>query len=685
MNILALLLRNRAAIVVGAAYLLSDILFGTYFMSSHYGDAVFAYLLYSALGLVVVWQSSILYAGGSRETCCGMTSIRLFAKHVSTSLILALLIELGTLVGAYSATPFVLSDWSLQRIIIYATIVYSCILEALVFLPSTSTAPELLLGYVAGIRAAFLNFISNNRFRIPVVAVLSLAIALVLSRWLGLSIFAVLSFVSALAVSITYVITRRNAHGDHPERLFLSVALPVGMAFIFALPCNNLISWDDDVHYRNALELSYISDVETTASDRMLINNLSIEPGFSSTASLGRAIPIDSSVTWSQADIDRLNSEFDEQAVPRTTTVQPGISAIFLSIKALSYIPSAIGLWVGRLLHLPFFVIYGLGRFMNLLSYCIVCYLAIKVMPVKRTLLCVLALLPTALIMASTYSYDPTVLSFTYLGLAIFTRELLADREVRWTNVGLSLVLLFIAFSSKAIYFPIMGIVLVFIWNDRCSASLDRKLVICFAITLAFTLVVSFVLPLLFHAPGDIGDARGGEEVNSMEQLSFILSNPLQYARLIARYIFQEYLPVASIEDAFTNLSYLGSVNALVPYATGLVALCIVGVAVLDSDKDSIRLISWKNACWVLFISACILVLICTSLYVSFTAVGSDTVKGVQSRYLLPLLPTFFLFVFNFKTICLINRSRFTGVTVSVASAVLYACLWIFLIARTIA
>ena len=105
-------------------------------------------------------------------------------------------------------------------------------------------------------------------------------------------------------------------------------------------------------------------------------------------------------------------------------------------------------------------------------------------------------------------------------------------------------------------------------------------------------------------------------------------------------------------------------------------------VAVLDSDSMSAKLISWKNAVWALVIISCTLGLVCSSLYVLFTAVGSETIAGVQGRYVLPLIPVFFLFVFNFKIENKIPKRAFTSVSIGCSAVLLSACVWVFLVSR---
>ena len=155
--------------------------------------------------------------------------------------------------------------------------------------------------------------------------------------------------------------------------------------------------------------------------------------------------------------------------------VVPVSGESYLFVPIVGAIPSALGLWMGRLLHLSFVGTFILGRWFNLLFYVLVVFGAIGITPVKKVLFAVVGLLPTALFLASGYSNDPWLLSLSMLGIALFVRL------HRSSSVGSLTVASFIpcfislslAIMVKAVYFPLLG--LLFLMPKRCFASSGKR------------------------------------------------------------------------------------------------------------------------------------------------------------------------------------------------------------------
>lgn len=163
------------------------------------------------------------------------------------------------------------------------------------------------------------------------------------------------------------------------------------------------------------------------------------------------------------------------------------------------------------------------------------------------------------------------------------------------------------------------------IFSDKKEAS---KFKIRILLTMLL-LLLSFALPMLINT-GSRTDIRGGSDVNSAEQVKFILNNPLKYCYIYLRYLFTFYLIPQHSYGFIQSYAYLG--NGI----TNCLPTILLFGLVLFAPKN--RYSDLKNS--VLAIVGCILslTLVVTALYVSFTPVGYDTVNGCQFRYLIPLL-----------------------------------------------
>ena len=86
-----------------------------------------------------------------------------------------------------------------------------------------------------------------------------------------------------------------------------------------------------------------------------------------------------------------------------------------LSVSAIAYVPQIIGVTLARLFHLGNIQMLLWGRMFAMAFYLLCLYWAIKIAPIGKELLMVVALMPTTLQMAVSFSYDSTVLALCFL------------------------------------------------------------------------------------------------------------------------------------------------------------------------------------------------------------------------------------------------------------------------------
>ena len=102
-----------------------------------------------------------------------------------------------------------------------------------------------------------------------------------------------------------------------------------------------------------------------------------------------------------------------------------------ISYDKIAYIPMAVFLFIGKNLKLPFSAVFALGKFGNLLIYVIVMFWAIRLAKSRKLLLAFVAMLPTPLFLASSYTYDSVVFSFITLGcVPVVKRSIFPVNEV---------------------------------------------------------------------------------------------------------------------------------------------------------------------------------------------------------------------------------------------------------------
>lgn len=273
---------------------------------------------------------------------------------------------------------------------------------------------------------------------------------------------------------------------------------------------------------------------------------------------------------------------------------------------------------------------------MNYLLYTCLIYYAMKKLKWGKIICMVIGMLPTALLLATNYGYDHWVTGFSILGIGYIIGEL-QDKKCKITcrTCGVILGSLLIGLSPKAIYFPfaLLGFIIPkekFV-NKKYCYMFRGAVVLCSIMTAG-----SFLLPMLTSVSVGTsggGDARGGSEVNATKQMMFILQHPLQYAKILIKFLIFEYFNPKNAGYYTTRMGYLGTGKlSIVSIAT------ILASAFWGREYQEKTALTRKNRIWVYGIMSLTIVLIATALYVSFTPVGYETINGCQQRYLIPLL-----------------------------------------------
>ncbi len=435
-----------------------------------------------------------------------------------------------------------------------------------------------------------------------------------------------------VAVAVGCLFCFRKTLGKKPEIFFVILCLLIGMNLTFFYP-TNMVSWDEETHAANALRFSYLGNTRITGQDE-----LAMTPG--------RSYPM--TLTY-----------FDQTMKEQDELHHQGIVAWRSGFPARKYfwaIFCGIGFYIGRVLQLPFHWTWSLGRFFGLLAYTVIGYFAIRRLKTGKMILSAVLLIPTCIFLASTFSYDAGVISFTALGMSYLVREWQEpEKKIEWKNTFIMIGAFFLGCYAKAIYFPVLLLPL-FIRKAKFTDSKQRRLYIGLTIGTLFILVATFALPFVFSSSGG-GDARGGENVNSFGQVRFILSNPMEYTRILLEFL-KGYLNPDGISQFLTFLAYKG----FAPYSI-MYLIILTALAFTDQEGKNLDIPGRiQGRVYMLAILFGTVVLFATSMYIKFTPVGSMSINGCQPRYLLPLFFPAIMLVCPGKIRNDLNRTLYNGI-----------------------
>lgn len=561
---------------------------------------------------------------------------RKFVQLVLLSVLGGIFLEACTVIGTPQHSVVDFNEWNIKRILLFSCIVYALLAVGIVLFPK-------IRSYLAG------RHISKKQLiAILIVGFISISASLCIglcAHFIAELSFFPSFFCSLLIITCIGAIALFYRFSVSIEMVFVPLVLSVGLSIAIIPPAITGLSWDDQIHFARTYGISYLIDPSFSDGERLLAV---------AAYGLDTLMPDESTASVSSFD-EKVRETQQQNIIDWNGAVEINGTSSTLSIASYSYMPAAIGIWIGRLLHLGLVRTFVLGKIFNTVFYAIVCFMAIRIIPVKKTLLAVIALIPTSIFLASNYSYDGWINALFLLAIAMTVKQMYATEWIDpWDIVALFLVYFF-ALAPKAIYFPLLGM-LFFIPKRRFRSK--RLWVNWVALIVLFGAVVamSFVLPFL--AQGAYGnDMRGGEAVNSKNQIAFILSNPGVFLTILNSEAWNVFFNPANFNLASIHFSYLGQLSNDVPFFKILPLLLVFLIAITDSDHRSYRLTDWKRKLWIAFLVIVSASLVFTSLYVSFNEVGiipeDDsgiiTIGGVQERYILPFLFPLFGFLLNLK------------------------------------
>lgn len=325
---------------------------------------------------------------------------------------------------------------------------------------------------------------------------------------------------------------------------------------------------------------------------------------------------------------------------------------------------------VARLFGADFHTRFVCGQFAMLLIYSATVYFAIKKLISGKMIMSVIALFPTNILLAANYSYDPWVTGFSLLGTAYFVSEL--QQPQKRITVFETVVMcgsFVLAALPKQLY--IMLLILPMLMRKSWHSKFEKRRY--YAILLSFfAFMLVILLARSFSAVGGSGDARGGN-VNPPEQMKFILTKPLEYAKILLNFL-GNYLSPLNAKNYISFFSYLGKGGSAAIY---IALLCFCAV----TDKNETN--KFKGSLFIAVAAAAVdLILVCmmaSALYIDFTPLQSKEILGCHPRYLIPLTAPLALTVINPGKPLKINKTLYNLVVL----AVITACL-IFKILRII-
>lgn len=302
----------------------------------------------------------------------------------------------------------------------------------------------------------------------------------------------------------------------------------------------------------------------------------------------------------------------------------------------IPYIPGAIGIFVGRMIGLPFIWTFYFGRITSLLGYAIICTWCIKHIKYGQRLMFAIALLPALLLIATSYSADTYTLAFSFMVLTIWINILVQKEKIRLSQIIGFMISVIIVTMCKVTYVPLCLLFLAipldkFVSKMQCWFS---KILI---------ILGSGMFSVCVYLYSNMKDMNQWQMpgVDVSGQIKYIFMHPLTYLYTICNDVACN--AINYMTGITNNLAYN---EAMRPIWAIFLILVLVGVALIDNESRNFVFRKKEKIMLVLSV-ICSWGLVATALYITFTPLGSDAIQGIQGRYWGPLLVPLLLLLKN--------------------------------------
>lgn len=512
--------------------------------------------------------------------------------------------------------------------------------------------------------AFFKDVLVKRRFALMIAASTIALIAVLALLWFtvlagrsdGLFTLYCLGAIGSVLVCVAALLLARKEIAVRPERICL--------VFLLALTCTsswiydtNQVSWDVAIHFGFMDDYATLDgNHEFTEAEALIrtgtfdgiederwfadiIESMGVFDEDIDYKSISGGALHDTELLKQKDDIlNRLDEYADDKG-------RVGHASFFRLFSRVASLPASVVYLLCTFLSLPFAAKYVIAKMTYAILYSLIMYFGMKRLRSGKLLFAIIAMYPTCIFITANYNYDYWVIAWVMYATA-FIVGILQRPEYRMCIPDMLKILAAFVFglAPKAIYFPLVLLALLVPKNRFSNAKQCHlfRLAVLFAM---LVLVASFVVPFFFVGT-PTGDSRGGAGVNALGQMHFILAQPLEYAGILAGFLW-EYLSVPATAGYINHAAYL-EYGPVVVWITFLILT--IFATITDTRYNNQTMANWRYRLIVIGLVLMTLVLATTALYVSFTPVANSTIEGFQPRYMLPLLFPLLVFMGSRKT-----------------------------------
>ncbi len=408
-----------------------------------------------------------------------------------------------------------------------------------------------------------------------------------------------------------------------PEYSFIALACVFGLLTIFLMP--PLTGADEEAHFVRAYGISEGSvvvdrdeGVKMPVSYRETLGCLQVKEA---TAGVSYSYSYKEYSQQKRTTLECMRSVSDNKQKELVYAPAAGYSPA-------TYIPQVIAIWIGKVLNVPIFVMSYMVRLAVLVSYIILIFVALRILPTRKWALVGIALLPHSIIQVTNPGADYMLLGATAIFIATIIRSVTLSKN-EYTKQGNKLLIIAVVAAifmvlTKGIFPGICFLPLLFFFGGL------RKMLIH---KLAIFLVICLVGLAWQKISLAAAVSPSSEGVNSILNFpgAFVRTMFYEWANtdFIYRYLglgFNNLVGMPSVSITLMNI--LLAMYLFVEYSKDKILLRISAIEKRFMNISAI------------IISLAVIIGSFAALYVAASYLQNEPgiIKGVQARYFYPAL-----------------------------------------------
>lgn len=428
------------------------------------------------------------------------------------------------------------------------------------------------------------------------------------------------------------------------EIFFPMIVFFIGLIFMFII--TPLSPPDEQAHYEASLQLTnyVLSNDYHTVIDKAYVNYSHYYGHYNISTAYTRLL-------------EQFNNPLELKG--KTIQITNDISGQYW----LYYVPQTVGILIGRVLKLNVMKTFYLGRFTNLIFYCICLYLSIKKTPINKLLFGIIGCLPIFIQTAASNSYDCFVVALCMLNAAILFKWIYDEDTIKPLDYILALFISAGLAPAKYVY-GFLSLLFIFVPYKKYGSKAKKYIFTLILCMPALLILCPILIPrikalfeslissnpiintinaqtnngtIIFKLDGNI------ENLGENYSLGYVFSHlreTIQFVLFTIRYNIKPWFYGA------IGRGLSGTTLSLPLWLTYLIILLVL-TSTFSKEKHS-HSMSFR----IFVIGLCVLMglLIVGGMLLYWTKIGDFYIQGVQGRYFSPFIIYFFT-IFNNKKI----------------------------------